>query len=396
MAVENYVVFDVPDEENIFTSASASKDLPELGQDDPPTHASVLVEYLKTVVPSSNIDKERLCDPRDVLDQLLGEPSQAFSELCKGAFDSYVDAIASAVDVLSPSDEHKFNVLDAEREMKFLRNCDVEVHRRMPTINILMENVGTYILCARERTCARLLMTVHMLKKLFTRDWRAILGSEEQISARLTDEYYQSIDMLGTHKSTLLGRFEHWDSLVYELLAVLAYNDLRFSVCTRFTEVLLNAEYHMLRPAVDAMGTHVLHVCLFSASYFLDVWSAYMRLYYPRIFKEHDVDESDKEAFEEYARGTELPRWSVLRFYEPMQEIAEQPNHAEMLEFLVCFFKHTFTEQFLRSFKRIHVPEGYDVLIEQIFKKPQRPKRECVRPAVILKPLRQRQRRRLK
>ena len=282
--------------------------------------------------------------------------------------------------------------------MSFYEHCDELLPRRNQNIDILLKHAGTHAHYLRRRVCAKILSTIHVLKALFTGEWARAIGTQEQVLDRLPESYHSIVEELAVKDRYILGNFAHWDAIVYELLCLLAYNDLRFSVCTSHIESLLISEYHMIRPAVDAMDSKVLNICIMSTSYFSTIWSTYMRTYYPSIFKRQDVFEGDaKTSHEDHVRTLALPRWTSLHFYLPNADFAESHNLDELLAFLVDFFQGNITDEFLFSFKKIRMPSNYSILVNEVFKKDrsvlsllpiasrkrQLPTRACVRPAII-------------
>lgn len=389
-------VFDVPRLSSVFDGVATEAPVVDAAHqqqtevdEELSTQLTEMIKYVKSIEPRCIDEKKELADPRDVFDALLAGDSEDYVELHGRAFPSFTDAVMHATDVLSPSDVHLFNVPAHRYDMQFLSECDVTVGRRLSTVKILLDNAGTYVQCGRLRVCARVISLIHLLKQVVDGRWRSALGDKTTVLARLSQKYYESIDVRGVHSNALQGRFEHRDSLLYELLAMLAYPELRFDYNMRFTEALLNAEYHMLRPAVDSMSTGTLYVCLFSPFYFYDAWLPYMQHYYPRIFKTDEHCDSESEERKEYVRSTQEPRWRTLQFYRPVDEIAERQDTQEFITFLVEFFTRLLTEKFLRSFRCIQAPREYEDVVDKVFRAlsvaKSRPKRHCVRPAVVLK-----------
>ena len=392
------VTFDLDDEEEFRASTSLSSTVSRTTEDststtkipellvDVPRHTSVLVNILKAE-PRSKIDVE--CDVNDVLDAFLGEPSETFLDNYESIFPRYGDALYSAVDVLSAEVEHRFNVPETVVELRFLEQCDVRLRRSLPTIEVLLNTVGSCIDYRRRRTCSILLSTVHFLKKLRTRKWPQLLGSREQMLERTTEVPATVVYKL--QECALLGEFRLWEEFVYEVLCMLTYPELRFSVCTRYTNILLCAEYNMLRPAVDSMDSTTLNICIWSKSYAVDIWLTYMQVYYPSIFErpDFDGDEKSREYYEAHVKTVKAPRWTRLHFYYPSVELIEPTDSDGLLVFLVDFFKRNMTPVFLSSFIVVDAPGEYEALKTEVFMTGRsRPRRECVRSAIVDKRLR--------
>lgn len=389
--------FDVDDTKESAFSTLAAEDLPSL-EPVVPTQLSSLLTRLKEVR-VNDVPADCLID--EILDRLLGDPSDDFLEECSGVFSKYGDALAGAVDVFSPDLAHHYNCLDTKFELKFFEKCDRPLKRRSPTIEILLGHAGAHTHYLRRRACAKVIATVHALKMLFSASWKCALGSRECMIDRFPKGYHGQVAELAERERYVLGGFSHWDAIVYELLCILAYKDLRFSVCTGQLDALLASEYHMIRPAVDAMDAFTLNIGIVSASYFLDVWSKYMRTYYPSVFRlPEDNDEAEEATAlrEEHTRSLSLPQWKKLVFYLPAADTVESQSHDEMLAFLIDFFQKQLTQEFLFSFKQIHLPPDYFMLLEEVFSKKsasatqKRPKRACVQPSYIDRPVRQKRR----
>ncbi len=378
---------------DVIVDSSSPLSLPsEIIEELVPQYQSALVEkHLKTIqVCEVPLD----CQPCDVLDVLLGEASASFLEDCAGHFTKYGDALANAVDIFSPELVHRYNLPETVFELNAYENCDESLPRRNSTIDILLKNAGTHVHYLRRRVCAKIISTIHVLKTLFKKpEWTRVLGTRDQMLSRLPDRYHDSIKEIGDKDRYVLGYFDHWDAIVYEILCLLAYNDLRFSVCTGHIDALLSAEYHIIRPAVDAIDGKILNICLLSVSYFSTVWTNYMRIYYPSIFRHRDKDDEDSD----HLQTLTPPEWTRLRFYLPDKDTTEVLDHDELLVFLVGFFQETLTEDFRFAFKTINVPTDFSMLITEVFEKERRtsssskrPKRACVRSPVVDLNVRQR------
>lgn len=386
------VTFDLDDEEEFLASSSLSTTT-NVGEEHVnnatelesatviPIHTSVLVDILKAA-PRMKI--EDACDVNDVLDAFLGEPSDDFIDDYGSVFPRYGDAMYSAIDVLSADTEHRFNVPETTAELRFLEQCDERLRRSLPTIEVLLNTVGSCIDYRRRRTCALLLSTIHFLKKLYTRKWPQLLGSRETMVNRTAEVPAATVYRL--QERALLGEFKLWEEFVYEILCMLTYPELRFSVCTRYTNILLCSEYNMLRPAVDSMCSTTLNICIWSQSYATDIWLTYMQVYYPSIFVKptFDGDEKSREQYEDHVKTMKVPRWTRLHFYYPSMELVEPVDSDKLLVYLVDFFKRNLTSAFLSSFVTVEAPRDYEALKTEVFTAGRtRPRRECVRSAIV-------------
>ena len=95
-------------------------------------------------------------------------------------------------------------------------------------------------------------------------------------------------DSIEAHKGSgddvLEGRIRHFDTLVFELLTIIAWDQMRFSVELRYIHKIIDAQYFAVRCVLDCASPSVLRLCLVSESYLREIWLPYMRITYPTIF----------------------------------------------------------------------------------------------------------------
>jgi hypothetical protein len=288
-----------------------------------------------------------------------------------------------ATDVLSKSTKKVFGELDTPEEnpiaphneeygseLEYLQSGD-EVLERKSIIPMLLDDMSPCRSNDRRMISAQMLVLVHTIRAIVHSqfdDVSKVIGDDKKILTRVRkSQTWKNVekDTLTFENNAVLGKFDELlkGGFIYEIFANICSPTVRLSL---FTDSLITAEYHVIRCAMDAVNFKRLRICVLSRQYIVSIWLPYMRLYYPRLFKDHRED------------APELT-WNELVIYLPDQEHLVEPiDHFAMVEFLKEFILNEFDEDFIKRIKNVFAPDEYQTLSEDLFEKHSvRPKRRC-------------------
>lgn len=330
--------------------------------------------------------------PRQFLDAVLGAVTSEFIEgigevraqsydISEG--DNWAKVMIAAAQVARTTPAFFFNKLltpeddelapcsqQYKTELEYLRRAHAESDVRKYNVTAeLLRMSGTYAQHRRMEWTACLIKLVHLCMAIFKPAMRSAMGTKASVVKRhekIAAAPRDSEDFLLSYREPrraagdfARGELYELDVFIYEVLVHLALPNIHLNSLTRISNLLCLSEYHAVRCALDASSSTILYICLMSPQYMLHVWLPYMKLYYPKMFKE---EEDTREEVKRYREASVLPRWTHLELYLPSKYVGAPQNPENFVPFLQMFFGEMLAPEFRRSFTSVTMPRDYLLL----------------------------------
>lgn len=349
-----------------------------------------LIDILLSL-PQQDVQASDVKDPRKLIDALLGPINEDFlhgiGDLRADSYKftettSWAEIIVTACQVASSNPQYFFNKLETPAtavgapctqkhasELEYLTSDTNRVHRAYDVIGALLDRAGPYVFRVRMEWTAVLIKVVHLCAVIFRPWMRAVVGTKAVLQERF-DAFRAEIPVYKDPRAAVMnfasGAISNIDVFIYEVLVHLALPEIHLNHFTIATNLICFAEYNAVRCAVDASSSSTLYICLMSLSYIVDVWTPYMRMYFPRVFLE---DENESEEIVAYRSASPELTWSHLIFYLPDERQHPLSDPDDLLSGLQTYFDRVLSVEFRTMFVSVSTPQIHSACapLDEIF-----------------------------
>lgn len=260
-----------------------------------------------------------------------------------------------------------------QKELEFFEKGDEDVKTEPVIVRILFDLLDNYTKRVRKEWSATYVKMIHVLLNIFgnrRKELKTIIGNPEKFFNQrvlMLDKTspYKNTDVV--YRELIKGKCSYFYAFVYEILSLMVSNKFREKgPCRSYIyEMILNANYHQVRCAIDSVGDNTLYICLLSPSYFTEVWIPYMQLYHPHICPKKTINGDNEITIEDITEDDVMDTapppvfFQKLVFYYPSPEVFMMPDPKAIAKTVAAIFKLHVSAEFKEKVNHFVFPPNF-------------------------------------